>query len=167
MPEDFDGFLKLTDVESESKDPKHEGWIDVESFSYSAMVNGHTIDTDGKLEANDPTPGDFTFTQGMHKASPTLFQFCVTGKQIAQVEFHARKASGTFNFVYFKAILTDCLITNVSVNTSGKALPVETLTIAYRKVQLIYREQDSKRGSGTGGDVSITFDSGTNRPENA
>ncbi|HYE63434.1 MAG TPA: type VI secretion system tube protein Hcp [Phycisphaerales bacterium] len=163
MPDNFDGFLKITDVSSESKDPKHEGWIDVEAFTYSAKVSDYTIGQDGKLVADDARAGAFTFTQGMHKGSPTLFQFCVTRRQIPTVEFHARKASGSYNFIYFKAILTDCLITDVAVGAGSTPLPTETITIAYRKVQLVYREQDTHRGTGTGGDVTITFDAAANQ----
>lgn len=158
MPDNFDGFLKLDGVTSESKDPDHKHWIDVESFSFGCEVSDFAIGEAGKLVADDPSVKPFTFTQGMHKGSPTLFLYCVTGRQIPTAEFHARTAGGEKPHIFFKAFFSDCLITNVSVSTDNGALPVETITMAYRQVRLVYQEQNTRTGSAFGGEVEAVYD---------
>jgi type VI secretion system secreted protein Hcp len=158
MPDNFDGFLKIEGITSESKDPEHKGWIDVESFGFGCEVSDFAIGEAGKLVADDPQVQPFTFTQGMHKGSPTLFLYCVTGRQIPTAEFHVRKAGGESGLIYFRAKFTDCLITNVTTNTDGGPLPMETVTLAYRKVELAYQEQNSKTGGAFGGAVQVAYD---------
>ena len=149
MPDDFDGFLKLEGITSESKDPAHKDWIDVESFSFGCEVSDFTIGAAGILVADDPTVAPWVFTQGMHRGSPTLFQFCVNGIAIPTAEFHVRKAGGDNPFVYFKVKFTDCLITNLTTSTEGKALPMETLTIAFRAASIA----PGRGGLGTTGEA--------------
>src|SRR5262245_15550985 len=140
MPDDFDGFLKLSGITSESKDPDHKHWIDVESFGFGAAITDYTIGKGGKLKAVDPTVDEFTFTQGIHKGSVSMFVYCVTGKEIPTAIFHARKAGGEKGLVYFEAHFQDCLIHSIKTDTSGGPLPVETVTLAFRAVDLIYHE---------------------------
>jgi len=158
MPDNFDGFLRIDGISSECKDPEHKGWIDVESFSFGCEVSDFAIGEAGKLVADDPSVKPFTFVNGMHKGSPTLFLFCVTGKQIPTAEFHARTAGGEKPLIYFKAKFTDCLITGVSTDTGGGPLPVETVTLAYRAVELTYQEQNTKTGGAHGGAVVVAYD---------
>jgi type VI secretion system secreted protein Hcp len=159
MPDDFDGFLKIDGVTSESKDPMHEEWIDIESFSFGCSVTDFAVGQDGKLVADDAHLEPMTFTGGMHKGSPTVFQFCVLGRQIPTVEFHARTAGGDTPHTFLEMKLWDCLITNVSEQTSAGALPTESITIVYRKISLTYTEQDTKTGgAATGGAVNIMYD---------
>jgi type VI secretion system secreted protein Hcp len=157
MADNFDGFLRLDGITSECKDPDHKHWIDVEAFSFGCEVSDFAIGEEGKLVADDPSVRPFTFTQGMHKGTPALFLYCVTGKQIPTAEFHARTAGGDKPLIYFKAVFNDCLITNVSVNTEG-SLPTETITLAYRQVRLVYQEQNSKTGAAFGGEVEAVYD---------
>jgi type VI secretion system Hcp family effector len=159
MPDNFDGFLWIDGVKSESKDPDHKHWIDVEGFTYGCEVNDFAIGEGGKLVADDPSVKPFTFTQGIHKGSPTLFQYCVTGRPIPTAEFHARTAGGEKPHIYFRAYFTDCLITNVSVTTmDDNPYPVETITLAYRKVRMVYHEQNTVTGGAFGGEVETEYD---------
>ncbi len=165
MPDNFDGFLKIDGVTSECKDPDHKDWIDVDSFSFGCSVADFAIGPEGKLVADDPSVQPMTFTGGMHKGSPTLFQFCVTGKQIATVDFHARTAGGE-PFVYLKMKLEDCLITGVNTSAGDNGLPTETITLAYRKIMVEYNEQDTKTGrAATGGTVTTTYDQAAHADE--
>jgi type VI secretion system secreted protein Hcp len=165
MPDNFDGFLKIDGVTSECKDPAHKDWIDVDSFSFGCSVADFAIGPEGKLKADDPSVQPITFTGGMHKGSPTLFQFCVSGKQIPTVEFHARTAGGE-PFTYLQMKLADCLITGVSTSAGADGLPTETLTLAFRQIMFEYTEQDSKTGGpASGGTVSMTYDQAAHSDE--
>jgi type VI secretion system secreted protein Hcp len=158
MPSDFDGFLKIDGVTSESKDPDHEGWIDIESFSFGCSVEDFSIGQEGKLVADDPNIQPISFTGGMHKGSPTLYLFCATGKQIPKVEFHARTGGGDKAHTFMTLVLEDCLITGVTEGVSSSALPTESVTIAFVKIRYEYHEQDTETGGSAGGTVSIAYD---------
>jgi type VI secretion system secreted protein Hcp len=158
----FDGFLKVLDVTGESKDPRHPQWIDVDGFGFSAQMKTH-VGPEGILIADDPVIGEFWFSQPLHRGSVTLYVFCVTGKPIPSVIFHARKSSGTSDHMtFFEAKFEDCLVTSVETNTSSGPMPVETIRIAFRRVELIYREQDSKTGGvAPNGEVFGSYDRAT------
>jgi type VI secretion system secreted protein Hcp len=158
MPDNFDGFLQIEGVTSESKDPEHEGWIDIDTFSLSVSVSDFAIGKDGKLVADDPTLPPMTFTGGMHKGSPTLFLFCAMGHQIPKCEFHVRTGGGSSQHTFLVITLTDCLITSVTEAASSGPLPNETISIAYVKITMEYLEQDTETGGSADGAVSITYD---------
>jgi type VI secretion system secreted protein Hcp len=159
MPDNFDGFLKIEGVTSECKDPDHKDWIDVDSFSLGCTVSDFAIGPEGKLVADDPNLAPMTFTCGMHKGSPTLYLFCVMGKQIPKVEFHARTGAGDKQHTYLIIELEDCLITSVSEGISSEPLPTETISIAFVKINYTYFEQDTATGTAaSGGAVNIAYD---------
>jgi type VI secretion system secreted protein Hcp len=159
MPDNFDGFLKIEGVTSESKDPDHKEWIDIDSFSFGCSVSDFAIGPEGKLVADDPNVAPMVFTGGMHRGSPTLYMFCVMGKQIPKVEFHARTGAGDSPHTYLTIVLEDCLITAVTEGISSDPLPTESITIAFVKITYTYFEQDTATGSAaSGGTVSVVYD---------
>jgi len=164
MPEAFDGFLRITNsagnaVISESKDPDHRGWIDIDTFTFGCEVSDVTTGENQMLaKVGRGSVQPFTFTGGMHKASPILFQYCVLGEQIDKMEFHARTSGGAKQHTFLRIWLERCLITSVSYATSDEALPTETLTVAYGKVRIEYNEQGQKGDIGSGGAVTGEYD---------
>ncbi len=175
MPDNFDGYLYIDGIKSESKDPEHKGWIDVESFGFGCAAESFTmrarkgaptppkaedieLASDGSSTKAELTGWTFTFKQGMHKGSPAMFMYCATGRNIPNVEFHVRKSGGNNPLIYFRVKLASCLIVKIDTQTDGGALPVETVTIAYRAVELSYQEQNSKTGGAFGGAVVVAYD---------
>jgi type VI secretion system secreted protein Hcp len=166
MPDNFDGFLRITNsagqpVISESKDPDHRTWIDIETISFGCEVSDVTTDENQKLaKVGRGRLQPVTFSGGMHKGSPVIFQYCVTGEQIDKMEFHARTSGGGKAFTFLRIWLERCLITSVNYSTDDYALPTETITVAYGKILMEYAEQGQK-GDAAGGVVSGEYDVAT------
>jgi len=164
MPDQFDGFLRITNsagnpVISESKDPDHRGWIDIESFSFGCEVSDVTTDENQKLaKVGRGSLNPMTFTGGMHKGSPVIFQYCLTGEQIDKIDFHARTSGGSKPFTFLRIWLERCLITSVNYSTDSDALPTETITVAFGKILVEYTEQGQKGDVAAGGAVSGEYD---------
>src|SRR5262245_48568473 len=163
MPDNFDGFLRITNsagqpVVSESKDPDHRTWIDIETISFGCEVSDVTTDENQKLaKVGRGRLQPITFTGGMHKGSPVIFQYCVNGEQIDKMEFHARTSGGGKQFTFLRIWLERCLITSVNYATDDYALPTETITVSYCKILMEYAEQ-GQRGDAMGGVVSGEYD---------
>jgi len=144
----FEGFLEVKGIQGESKDAKHPKWIDVDRFAFGATLTNFQWGPDGVPVAKGPGQlQNITFTQQMHRGSPALFEYCLRGTPVETVKFHACKSAGGEALIYFEAVFSQCLILSVGTDSQGGDTSVETLVVAFRKVELIYREQHS----GTGG----------------
>jgi type VI secretion system secreted protein Hcp len=149
----FDAFLKFSTIPAaESQDQKYPGtagWIDVLSFMYNVSQTSASS-TGGGQAAGKANMGDFSFTQKYHRGSVQLFLQCCTGKHIPEATFVARKAGGT-QLDFLKLEFKECMITSVNTSCSGTdEIPVETVTVTYSEVNIVYTEQDSKTGAAKG-----------------
>ena len=85
-----DYFLKIDGIPGESTDSKHKGEIELLSFSWGATNNAQVTSGRG---AGRVSFQDFEFSKLFDKASPQIFQKCVTGVHIPNVTLSARKSS--------------------------------------------------------------------------
>lgn len=76
-----DIFLKLDGIEGESRDNKHKGEIELESFSWGASNSG-SVNEGGGGGAGKVTFQDFSFTAKVGIQSPQLFRALAQGERI-------------------------------------------------------------------------------------
>lgn len=142
-----DMFLKITEIPGESRDDKHKGEIDVFSFSWalsqSASAAGGGGGGAGKSEFQD-----FSFAMPVSKASPKLFLACASGQYLQEATLTVRKAGEQqVEFLVYK--LSDCLVSTYQEGgDSGSDLPVDAFSLNFAKIEVSYKEQDSKGGVG-------------------
>src|SRR4051812_10190148 len=105
-----DMFIKIKDVEGESKDSKHSKEIDVLSWSWGASQSG-SMHGGGGGGAGKANVQDISITKYVDKASPNLFKYCSNGKHIGEALLTIRKA-GEKPLEYLKIKLTDLLISS-------------------------------------------------------
>src|SRR5687767_8796178 len=86
-----DVFLKLGDVKGESKDSKHEGEIDVMSWSWG-ISNASSQGSGGGAGAGKANFQDLSFMHALDKASPVLMKACAMGDHFASATLVSRKA---------------------------------------------------------------------------
>jgi type VI secretion system secreted protein Hcp len=142
----FDGFLKISGIQGESKDEKHRNEIDVQSFSYG-VTQSTSVSTGGGLTAGKSSLGAFSFIQQYHKGSIPLFVAAATGKHIDEVVFTARKSAGEQQLEYLVVTFKHCLVTSVQVSGGTEnEIPTETVEIQYSEVRFKYKEQNDKGG---------------------
>src|SRR5687767_13226779 len=142
-----DIFAKIGDIKGESTDDKHKDEIDVLSYSWGATQTG-TLAVGGGGGAGKVQFNDFNFTQKVNKASPSLFLACASGQHIKEATITVRKAGKTQQ-EYLIIKMNDVLVSSYqSGGSSGDDLPTESVSMAFAKVELTYKEQKADGGSG-------------------
>jgi type VI secretion system secreted protein Hcp len=136
-----DYFLKLDAIPGESKDAKHGGEIQLESWSWGA-TNAGTFATGGGGGAGKVSMQDFHFTMPINTASPKLMLACSTGEHIKTAVLTARKAGGEQQ-EYFKITFTDILVSSYQIggHAGGDGLPIDQIALAFSKIEYEYKPQ--------------------------
>lgn len=74
-------FMKVQEtsqiVPGESRDAKHKGWIEVTSYNWTVAAP-----QSGGQRTGSCVPGNFVVVAETSKATPILFQDCISGKQL-------------------------------------------------------------------------------------
>src|SRR5262245_46808321 len=134
-----DIFAKLGDIKGESIDDKHKDEIEILSWSWG-VANSGAGPTGGGRAAGRATVHDFSFMHRLDKASPLLLQACATGKHLKDATITRRKAGkGQQEFLVIK--MNDVIVTSVEESDGGDDTPVESVTLAFSKVDVEYRPQ--------------------------
>jgi type VI secretion system secreted protein Hcp len=152
----IDAFLKIEGVTGESVVKGMEGQIDILAWSWGASQSGtmHSATGGGAGKANVQ---DLTFTHHVDKASPTLLQFCCSGKHFTKATLTMRKA-GDNPLNYVVITLENVLISGVSMGGAhGDDRLNETVTLNFSKFSYTYQPQDST-GAKSGGPMTTTYD---------
>jgi type VI secretion system secreted protein Hcp len=138
-----DYFLKLDGIPGESKDAKHKGEIDLESFSWGEtnVVSGGGRGGSGG-GAGKVAMQDVHFTSRVNKASPLLFLACAMGKHIKEAVLTARKAGkGQQEYLIFK--FRDLLISSYQIGGAEAAgdVPMDQVSFNFSRIEYEYRPQ--------------------------
>jgi type VI secretion system secreted protein Hcp len=154
----FDAFLKLDGIDGESTDAQHPREIVILSFSHG-ISNTPVAGGGGTGKASF---SDLSLTKTIDKSSPQLFLHCAQGKHIPSAILTLRKAGGN-GIEFYTITLTDVLISSVqNGGSSGGALPVETLSLNFTKIEWRYVPEDASGGTGT--PVTTSWNLATNTP---
>ena len=134
-----DRFAKIGDIKGESLDSKHKGEIEVLSWSWGVSNAGEMRGGSGGGEGK-ASFHDLSFTHNIDKASPVLLQACATGVHLKEATITHRKAGkGQQEFLIFK--LNDLIVTGVTDGDDGESGQLETVSLAFAKVDLEYKPQ--------------------------
>ena len=136
----IDLFLKLDGILGESKDLKHKGEIDLESFTWGE-TNQSAHAAGGGGGAGKVAMQDFHFVTRVNKASPLLFLACASGKHIKEALLTARKAGkDQQDYLVFK--FKDVLISSYQVGgAEAGELPMEQVSFNFARIDFEYRLQ--------------------------
>jgi type VI secretion system secreted protein Hcp len=134
-----DYFLKIDGIVGESRDAKHKGEIDLESFSWGE-VNTGSHGGGGGGGAGKVQMQDLHVAMKLNKASPLLFLACAAGQHLKQAVLTARKAGkGQLEFLVFK--FTDLLVSSYQTAGSTDVLPVDQVSFNFGRIEVEYRPQ--------------------------
>lgn len=142
-------FARIDTIKGESQDAKHEGEIEILSWSWGISHSG-TMAQGGGGGAGKASFQDFNFTHHVDKASPLLMRACATGEHIKEATITVRKAGkGPLEYLVIK--MTDVHVTSVSttVSVEGDAA-VEGVALAFARVDLEYKPQKPDGSLGVG-----------------
>jgi len=152
-------FLKLKDIEGESKDHKHKAAIDILAWSWGMSQSGSTH-MGGGGGAGKVSIQDLSITKYIDKASPNLMQHCCDGTHIEEATLTVRKA-GKEQQEYLTITLKEILVTAVSTGGSGgEDRLTENVTLNFAQYKTAYKEQKAD------GTLAAPIFSKWNIPEN-
>lgn len=144
----LNAYLKITDIEGESRDEKHKGEIEIESFSWGES-NFSSAASGGGGGAGKVAMNDFHFVMKVSKASPKLFLACASGQHLPEGQLTVAKAGGNqADYLYWK--MYDVLIS--SYQTSGSSadeVPTDQVSLNFAKIEISYKEQKEDGSLGT------------------
>ena len=133
-----DIFAKLGDIKGESLDDKHKDEIEILSWSWGITNSGTTSGAGGG--AGKASFHDLSFTHKIDRASPVLMQACATGVHLKEATITHRKAGkGQQEFLIFK--MRDLIVTGVTTDDDTESGQLETVSLAFAKVDVEYRPQ--------------------------
>jgi type VI secretion system secreted protein Hcp len=145
MPTAVEYFVKIEGIDGESEVKGHEKEIDVESWSWGETQAG-TLAFGGGAGAGKVQMQDFHFTMQMSKASPKLFLACATGQHIKQA--YMTGVRGGDLSLFLKWTLSDVLISSYQTGGASESLPMESMSMAFAKIEVEYRVQREDGGVG-------------------
>ncbi|HEY7603575.1 MAG TPA: type VI secretion system tube protein Hcp [Gaiellaceae bacterium] len=137
-----DIFAKIGDIKGESLDDKHKGEIELLSWSWGITNAPKPKSGGGGGGAGKASFHDLSFTHKIDKASPLLMKGCATGQHLKEATITHRKAGkGQQEFLVIK--MNDVLITAVNDNDSDDGDRLETVSLAFQKIDVEYRPSKS------------------------
>ena len=132
-------FARIGTIKGESQDAKHVDEIEVSSWAWGVSQSGPMAQGGGGGRSK-ASFSDLNFTHQLDKASPLLMLACATGQHIKDATITVRKA-GEGQQEYLVVTMTDLLVTSVSTSGSDGETPMESVSLAFAKVDLEYRPQ--------------------------
>jgi type VI secretion system secreted protein Hcp len=140
-------FMKVPKIDGESKEKNHEKWIELQSCSWSHARTIAAGVKSSQRSRGETFFNDIMVTNMMHKGSMKVQQNAATGTVMDPVEIHfcrtgADPKQGLETYLTIK--LSDCMITAYSTGISGEEVPYENLSLNFTKVEMEYKEADSK-----------------------
>ncbi len=152
----FDGFIKFKEIDGESSDAQHQGWIEISDCNMEILQTVSTAASgSGGVAAERADFSDFRFTKLMDKSSPLLALACADGTVFENIAVElCRAGSEKVKFMEFK--LADCIISSIAINAGGE-FPTETINLNYGRIQWCYTQQN-RQGGGSYGNVAAGWD---------
>ena len=136
MPSDY--LLEIDGIKGESTDSKHQGQIDIESFSWGASNSGGHA-TGGGGGTGKVSFQDVHFTTMVSKASPALMLHCANGKHIPKAVLFVRK-QGEKQQEYYKVTMEDLLVSSYQ-SGGGQGIPIDQFSLNFSKIKFEYKPQ--------------------------
>lgn len=123
-------YMKYDGIDGEAVAPGHEGWIELNSFSWG-MSQGAGRRT---------SVGQFSTQRRCDKATPLLFQACAAGQHIKHAELRTvSPRSGVSCYVKLYDILISSYQTGGAIG--GGDAPTESLSLNFAKYEISHHKE--------------------------
>jgi type VI secretion system secreted protein Hcp len=133
-------YLALDGVDGESSDDRHQGEIELESWSFgiassgTARLGGHGAGA-GKAQVSD-----LSVAKSVDLATPALLQAAASGRRIASATLTQRTA-GADPRDFLTMVLAPVLVTSCQLSAASDGRPQESVQLSFGTVQLTYASQ--------------------------
>jgi type VI secretion system secreted protein Hcp len=151
----FSGYLKIDDIEGESKRAGHEGVIVVAAFAWGASRSAFR-NSGGQRESGLPDVQSVNITKDYDASSPYLALACIKAKNLGEVILTLRKDQGDEHSDYLTITLTNTLVESYQVGGGGGGNPVDTLTLSFDSIKVKYIQDADDLTAG--GEHEVEYD---------
>jgi type VI secretion system secreted protein Hcp len=135
-----DYFINITGVEGESRDAKHKGWIDVESWSWGETNPARAV-SGGGAGTGRVQMQDVHFTSRVSKASPKLFLACANGQHMKEARL-AAVHTGAMQQEFLTWTFSDVLVSGYQTGgAEGDIGPTDQVSLTFSKIRVEYKAQ--------------------------
>ena len=137
-----DAFIKIIDIQGESRDSRHRDEIEVLSWAWGLSNPASAAAMGGGGRAQKASFQDLSFTHLVDKASPNLMLSCASGRRHPEAKLTVRKPDPTTAEEFILITLSDVAVTSVqSTGTRGPEGLVEQVALNFARVDFEYRPQ--------------------------
>lgn len=135
-------YAEFPGIDGEATDKDHLGWVEITSFSFGmSKPSGGTGPT---RRRGDVVLDDIVLTKWVDLATTPLMEACASGHVLGEVTVDFVKNVGDRRAVFYKYVLSGCLVTSYS--SYGGALdgvyPTDTLSLSYEEITVTYLLMD-------------------------
>ena len=142
-------FAKYDGVDGESKDAKHDKWIDVLSLDWGSHKPGGGA-TGQSRRRGAVIVEDLTLTIEYEKAAPKLLEKVLKGEVIPKLEIEQTATYGGARATYLKYELKNVMVTAFQTNASGNDAagpPTVVMSNNFEEIKVTYTEYDDAGSS--------------------
>ena len=142
-----DYFLKIEGIAGESRDAKHKGEIELESFNWGETQQ--LSPAGGGGAAGKVHIQDFNVAMKYNKASPLLLLAAASGQHLKSAVLTARRAGKAgLEFLVYK--LTDLLVSSYqTAGSTDEPSPIDQIAFNFGRIEVEYRPQNPNGTAGT------------------
>jgi type VI secretion system secreted protein Hcp len=139
-------YLKLDNIDGESRDDVHKKEIEILDFSFGVSNTGsrHGGSGGGTGQAHVQ---DIGFTKYADKSSPILMKYCVLHTDIPNGKITCYKAAGDQRVKYLVIELKEVLITSYQTG-GGDGVAMENGSLNFAEIKYVYSEQKTDQAAG-------------------
>ena len=143
------GYMKIEEIPGECGRAEHIGEITISSVNWG--VTRPVVNTPGVGRSTGmPNVTSINITKYYDKSSPQLAKAVLFATALPEIVITLRKDSGDTHLDYLTVTLSDCMIE--SYNMSGasdiETPPMESVSIVFNKITILYIEQASDHSAG-------------------
>jgi type VI secretion system secreted protein Hcp len=143
------GYMKIEEIPGESGRKDHEEEIIISTVQWGATRPVTNTPGVGR-STGMPQITSLTITKLYDKSSPYLAQAVLLATAFPEIVVTLRKDSGETHLDYLTITMTDCMIDGYSFSGAdgGDAPPMESVSIMFNKLKVLYIEQASDHSAG-------------------
>jgi len=136
--------IKNPKIEGDCAISGHEKKIMIETISWGASASVATTGHGSGQTFGGAQVSDMVVTKHVDASSPKLFNHCANGKEIEELEIMILASGKNINQPILTYKLSGVLVAGLQSGGGGDGFLQETVTLAFRKVEMNYRQLDEK-----------------------
>ena len=160
-----EAYLRLEQIPGGSIEPRHTGWLKLQSYSWGAENGGSSararMSSGGGRQPSRPDWKTLSITMQLDGSFPKMAVALGKGQYLPEAEIHEIYPTGD-RMPFFKIKLTDVFVESVELSSDRNGAPVVNASFAYNRIEWTFTVRSSKTGR-KGGDIQGHWDLKSNQ----